>query len=152
MKSLLVETDRDDLLRRLTKITPDSPRQWGRMTPHQMICHLSDSYFGCMGGRTITPATSLFNRTFVKWIALRTPAPWPKGVPTRPEVDQEVGGTPPVDFGADVERLASLVERFSRRERDFDFVPHPIFGAMSEWEWMRWGYLHADHHFRQFGA
>ena len=21
----------------------------------------------------------------------------------------------------------------------------------TEWEWMRWGYLHADHHLRQFG-
>ena len=152
MRNLLVETDRDGILRRLTTITPDSSRKWGRMTPHQMICHLSDSYLGCMGGRNIAPATNLFNRTFVKWIALRTPAPWPKGVPTRPEVDQEVGGTPPAEFASDRERLADLVERFSRRERDFAFVPHPIFGAMSEWEWMRWGYLHADHHFRQFGA
>jgi len=29
--------------------------------------------------------------------------------------------------------------------------PHPIFGAMKPWDWMRWGYLHADHHLRQFG-
>ena len=28
---------------------------------------------------------------------------------------------------------------------------HPIFGAMSVKDWMRWGYLHADHHLRQFG-
>jgi hypothetical protein len=29
---------------------------------------------------------------------------------------------------------------------------HPIFGAMSERAWLRWGYLHMDHHLRQFGV
>ena len=27
---------------------------------------------------------------------------------------------------------------------------HPAFGAMSAREWLRWGWLHADHHLRQF--
>jgi hypothetical protein len=30
--------------------------------------------------------------------------------------------------------------------------PHPIFGPLSYPQWMRWGYLHCDHHLRQFGA
>jgi hypothetical protein len=30
-------------------------------------------------------------------------------------------------------------------------MPHPMFGAMTTLEWMRWGYLHTDHHLRQFG-
>ncbi len=28
---------------------------------------------------------------------------------------------------------------------------HPYFGNLTKWEWMRWAYLHADHHLRQFG-
>jgi hypothetical protein len=28
---------------------------------------------------------------------------------------------------------------------------HPMFGGMTAKDWMRWGYLHADHHLRQFG-
>ena len=28
---------------------------------------------------------------------------------------------------------------------------HAIFGAMTASDWMRWGFLHADHHLRQFG-
>jgi len=28
---------------------------------------------------------------------------------------------------------------------------HPLFGPMNYEDWMRWGYLHADHHLRQFG-
>jgi hypothetical protein len=34
----------------------------------------------------------------------------------------------------------------------FQFARHPIFGELTEREWMRWGYLHTDHHFRQFGV
>ena len=30
--------------------------------------------------------------------------------------------------------------------------PHPIFGRMSDGDWLRWGYLHMEHHLRQFGA
>jgi hypothetical protein len=29
---------------------------------------------------------------------------------------------------------------------------HAIFGAMSRREWLRWGWLHADHHLRQFSS
>jgi hypothetical protein len=28
---------------------------------------------------------------------------------------------------------------------------HPMFGVMTVGDWRRWGYLHADHHLRQFG-
>ena len=35
---------RDALLARLRVLRPDSPRHWGRMTPHQMVCHLTDAF------------------------------------------------------------------------------------------------------------
>jgi hypothetical protein len=50
-----------------------------------------------------------------------------------------------------VRRLLDSMERFSRGPRDFQFRPHPMFKKMSEGQWMRWGYLHMDHHLRQFG-
>lgn len=121
------------------------------MTSPQMLCHLSDSYLGVMGEKYISPAPPNTAWTLIKWIALRAPVPWPKGVPTRPEIDQTIGGTPPADFEQDRQRVLALVDRFTRQPRDFSFCPHPMFGAMSVSEWMRWGYLHADHHLRQFG-
>ncbi len=69
-----------------------------------------------------------------------------------PEMDQEIGGTRPVEFDGDVRELRRLLERFTRQPRDFSWRPHPIFGEMTEKDWMRWGYLHMDHHFRQFGV
>jgi len=45
-----------------------------------------------------------------------------------------------------------VLERFTAPAKGIEFHPPPIFGDMSEAEWMRWGYLHCDHHLRQFGA
>ena len=59
----------------------------------------------------------------------------------------------PLDFQTRISRkLLTLIERFTARQRDFHFQPHPIFGQLSEWEWFCWGYRHMDHHLRQFGA
>jgi hypothetical protein len=86
----------------------------------------------------------------MKWLALQAPMKWPKGVPTRPEVEQGVAGTAPTEFEKDRAGLLAVVARF-RADLFDQSVSHPIFGSMSAEEWMRWGYLHADHHLRQFG-
>ncbi len=88
----------------------------------------------------------------LKGFALYIPLLWPRGVATRPELDQKKGGTPPAEFRADVQALADLLDRFVQLPRDYQFQSHPMFGEMRESEWMRWGYLHMDHHFRQFGV
>jgi hypothetical protein len=142
----------EEVLRRLRSLRPDSERRWGRMTANQAVCHLSDSFKSVTGGKRVEFAGSLATRTFVKWFALRVPLRWPKGVPTRPEVDQEKDGTRPVEFERDVAELESLVEEFAREGRDFRGNKHPVFGEMSESDWLRWGYLHMDHHLRQFGV
>jgi hypothetical protein len=123
------------------------------MSAAQMICHLNDSFLGVMGERPIPIDPNFRDRKFVKWVALEVPLPWPHGMKTRPEIDQQGGGgTLPGKFEDDRQCLLSLVERFTANPRDFEFAPHPMFLEMSEREWMRWGYVHCDHHLRQFGA
>jgi hypothetical protein len=122
-----------------------------------MICHLADSFRVTMGEKpwetarvSVTPIP--MPDWFVKWVALDAPLRWPRGTPTRPEVDAEKGGTAPGTFESDVRDLLCLLDHFTRQPRDFSWQPHPFFGAMTDAEWMRWGYLHTDHHLRQFGA
>jgi Protein of unknown function (DUF1569) len=148
--------DKQQIVERLGKIQPLSPRLWGRMSVNQMICHLSDSFRVTMGEKpwkteriSVTPIP--LPRWFVKWMALHLPLKWPHGLKTRPEVDTEHGGTPPIQFERDRANLLELLERFTRRPREFEWQPHPMFGTMSDRDWMRWGYLHMDHHLRQFG-
>jgi hypothetical protein len=121
------------------------------MSAHQMICHLSDSFRMVIGQKPVSDATSRLQRTLVKWMTLYVPLRWPAGIPTRPEIDQQVAGTRPVEFVADVAELEALLELFTAREQPLDW-PHPIFGRMSQAAWLRWAYLHMDHHLRQFGA
>jgi len=79
------------------------------------------------------------------------PVPWPAGILTSPEIDQERGGTRPVDFAADVTQVEAPLELVTAKTRSLDRPPHPVFGPMSDGEWLRLGYLHTDHHLRQFG-
>jgi hypothetical protein len=152
MKTLARQRDKDEILRRLKLVHQTSAARWGRMTAHQMVCHLSDSFRMVTGEKSVSDATGLVERTIVKWIVLYVPLPWPHGIMTRPEVDQQHGGTRPADFQADVAQLEALLGAVTAHQRRFDWPPHPIFGRMSEAQWFRWGYLHMDHHLRQFGV
>ena len=119
------------------------------VSAHQMICHLSDSLRAAVGERYVSPCTSVFKRRILKPLALWVPVRWPHGYKTRPELDQRVSGTTPVEFSSDLEILQNLFERFCAIEGEF--APHAIFGQLTKAERMRRGYLHFDHHLRQFG-
>jgi hypothetical protein len=152
MKTLAREQDKAEILRRLAVLRRDTAGRWGRMSAHQMVCHLSDGCRLLTGDRTTRPAASPLPRPVMKWIALYLPMRWPAGILTTPELDQDVGGTRPA-VDADVAELGRLLERIGtdRRGRLAGYV-HPLFGRMSESAWLRWAYLHADHHLRQFGV
>jgi hypothetical protein len=149
--SLESASGRARLLARLRSLQPDDARRWGRMTAHQMVCHLADSFRAMLGQKAVSPNTNWLKRTVLKWLALNAPIPWPHGYPTRPEMDQQKGGTRPVEFVRDVADLERLVEDFSAKPAGFAWHPHPGFGLMTTAEYMRWGWLHMDHHLRQFG-
>jgi len=152
MKNLADPAVQASILERIRALRPGSKARWGRMSAHQMMCHLVDSYRVPMGEKSASAATGVLQRTLVKWAALYVPLHWPKGVPTRPEIKQGVGGTPPSDFERDRQQLIELIRRFSELRRDFEWRAHPGFGVMRDGEWQRWGYLHADYHLRQFGV
>jgi hypothetical protein len=151
MKTMARERDTAEILRRLHAIRPDATARWGRMSAVEMVCHLIDACRMATGEQAVSPATGLAHGTIVKWFALYVPLRWPKGIPTRPEIDQALAGTCPGDFAADIAILAALVERIAAMPSDFAWPPHPIFGGMSRSAWLRWAYLHTDHHLRQFG-
>lgn len=151
MKTLAHQRDTAELLLRLRKIGPDSGRQWGKMTSHQMVCHLTDCCRLALGERPVKEVSTLPQRTIVKWIGLYAPLRWPRGLETTPETDQGVGGTCPTAFSADLAELETQMKRLAARPTGSTWPRHPIFGSMSARAWLRWAYLHTDHHLRQFG-
>ena len=149
MKTFAREECKAEILRRLKTIRPDTPARWGRMSAHQMVCHLADGCRMAAGEKTVSPVAGPLPPVVMKWIALYLPLPWPKGIPTRPEIDQRCGGTRPVDFAADLASAERLLDALTTQSV---WAPHPIFGVMTRADWLRWGYVHTAHHLRQFGA
>ncbi len=152
MKTLAQEECRTDLTTRLHRLRPESERRWGRMTAHQMVCHLSDACRMALGQKRVSDATGMVQQTIVKWLALYAPLRWRSGLLTRPEIDQQVAGTTPQDFTADVAEFEELLNAIAHRAIDAAWPDHPVFGRLSRAEWLRWAYLHTDHHLRQFGV
>ncbi len=153
MKTLARERDCAEILRRVRELRHDSAARWGRMSAHQMVCHLCDGYRLRTGERTTQLAATPLPRFMMRWIALYAPVRWPAGIPTTPDLDQDGGGTRPASFDADLAELQRLLsevagEPHGRLAGDL----HPLFGRMSGKAWRRWAYLHADHHLRQFGV
>ena len=150
MKTLSSANDLEKICRRLADVRPEDARRWGSMSAHQMLCHLSDAFAYPLGERDVAAVPrGAIARGLFKWFALHVPIQWPPGVRTPPEVDQRVGGTPPGDFEADRTILLRRVREFAGTSGPDG--AHPLFGPMTGEDWMRWGYLHSDHHLRQFG-
>lgn len=150
MKSFFDEGVHAELVERLRRLEPDTPGLWGSMTPHQMVCHLSDTFRVALGEKEASSVRLRLPRPIVKFVALWVPLRWPRSFPGPREVRQEVGGTPPAEWDRDRAELEALMERFGR-ERRASGAPHPVFGPLSSRGWGRWGWLHTDHHLRQFG-
>ncbi|MDA1184758.1 MAG: DUF1569 domain-containing protein [Acidobacteria bacterium] len=140
----------DALILRVGRLTPASVRQWGTMTPHEMLCHLADSFAAVLGEREVSSAETWMARNVLRRIALHTSLRWPQGVPTRPEVDAKLGGTKPLEFDRDRGVVVEHVRRFP--SPDTRYGRHPAFGPLTREEWLVWGYRHVDHHLRQFGV
>ncbi len=88
-------------------------------------------------------------RDVLKSKALWEPTPWRKNIYAPPALRR---GAPTMQVGlfeSDRADVLSELERFRRPEQVR--VDHSLFGPMSFADWMRWGYLHTDHHLRQFG-
>src|SRR5689334_4008941 len=109
MKTLAREGDKAEVLHRLRALRHDSQGRWGRMSAHQMVCHVSDACRILTGDRPSRLVRSPLPRPIMKCVALYVPMRWPAGLPTTPDLDQTIGGTRPIEFDADVAELVTLL-------------------------------------------
>jgi Protein of unknown function (DUF1569) len=150
MRTLANAQDRAQVERRFAALGPEAVRRWGTMSVGGMVCHVDDSYQVVMDERPFSCAKLPIPQGMAKLFALRSPMRWPRNLKTGDSVRQGAGGTPPTDFRRDRAHLLETLDRFCACTMLVE--EHPFFGRMTAAEWMRWGYLHADHHLRQFSA
>jgi Protein of unknown function (DUF1569) len=121
---------------------------WGRMSAREMARHLSCAYEVALGEREVAPLKVL-SPMLMKWGGLRSGLRWPKNLATTPELELALKEESAATFEDSVELAVANMEAVASSAK---LAPrHPMFGPMSGADWMRWGYLHADHHLRQFG-
>lgn len=150
MHTLLQINDRRAIVERIERLTPQHERLWGTMTVHQMLCHCTDQLRMAAGELPSLRRDSRLSRTLVKRLVLAgMPAPRGK-VQTVPELHQSMDGTRPTEFEADRRTLIDYINRFAGPPAPA--VVHPAFGPMSHEEWARFGWLHLNHHLKQFGV
>jgi hypothetical protein len=150
MRTLASTGDLRQIQSRIALISPTDTPLWGQMTVHQMLCHLTQAFSYAVGECQAAPFKAFpLPRPIFKCVALYMPFKWPPGVPAPPEIRQKIGEVPPNDFHSDRTLLLAKLDAFSRSTR---LAPtHPMWGEMTRAQWLRWGYLHTDHHLRQFG-
>ena len=146
-RTLWNESDRRDLLERVNKLRPDMHPAWGKMNATQMITHLTDWMRMAIGDLKSAPKNKPMRYPVIKQLIIYV-MPWPKGVPTAPELlAREASGWD--DERSDfIKRLKS----FETLKSKTDWPPHPAFGRLSIRTWGVLGYKHTDHHLRQFGV
>jgi Protein of unknown function (DUF1569) len=148
MKSLASAEVLSETRARLLSLRAADQPLWGQMTVLQMAGHLRCSYEIALGLRTVGSIKGPLS-SVLKFGALKIARRWPKNYATTPELKEAIDMQSETDLGVLVEAAIAGMEAVSDGARLAD--AHPTFGRMSRADWMRWGYLHADHHLRQFG-
>ncbi len=149
MKNLYEPATVAEVNARVRRLRADSTRQWGKMTPAQMLAHCAGSMEGALGDTK--PPRAVMGRLFgpmVKRMLLEKGKPMSRNAPT----DKRLRVRDDRDFGKEQQRLLELVERFASGGPDRCTThPHVFFGPMTPQEWSTLMYIHLDHHLRQFG-
>ncbi len=146
-RTLWNQTDREQLLARFDKLRPDLQPVWGKMNAMQVVTHLTEWMRLAAGELKSAPRNKPMRYPVIKQLIIYV-MPWPKGVPTAPELlARESSGwdTERADF---TERLGS----FDKLKSTSEWPLHPAFGKLSTKAWGVLGYKHTDHHLRQFGV
>jgi len=148
MKNLGERRCVEEIRGRILTLHHDDKAVWGVMNAGEMVCHLREAYrvAGTVPNVALIPGP--VSPGMMKFFALKLPMKWPKTIQTVPELKRE-SLPAPGEFEAEKKRLLEEFEGFvvAAAKR----LSHPFFGTMTAWDWQRWGYLHGDHHLRQFG-
>ena len=149
MKTIFDADTHEELLERLGKLSPESERQWGKMSPAQMMEHTAVALEMATGQ---VPMQQAFIGKAIGWIfkgKFLGEEPFPKNSPTGPTLI--IKDEP--NFEATRDRLKGLITDFhGLGERGTDGNIHGFFGPLTGKQWGETQYKHIDHHLRQFAV
>ena len=144
-KSLWDAAARQEVLGRLKLLEPNATARWGRMSAPQMLAHCLDWMHMTSGDLQTAPKNNFLRFTPVKQLAIYW-LPFPRGVPTAPElVSRE-----PQEWMVEHAEVCRHLGSFETLDPATLCPDHPAFGYLTPKAWGVLGYRHTDHHLRQF--
>lgn len=149
MKTIFDKAAHDELLERLGKLTPETEREWGKMSPAQAMEHCARAIEMANGSK---PMKQHILGKLLSWKFRNEflgEKPFRKNAPTGP--DFIIKDEP--DFESTRVRLSGLITEFQGLgEGGLEGNVHGFFGPLTGKQWGETQYKHLDHHFRQFGV
>jgi Protein of unknown function (DUF1569) len=147
MKTIFNPRDHLELHERVQRLTTTQTARWGKMTPLQMVAHLSDSLRMASGELEVVPKKVPLRFSPLKQLVLYL-LPIPKGLPS----SRELIGRKPGDWTTEIAALREELNGLVERGAEALAPSHPAFGKLSAKQWGVLIYRHMDHHLRQFGV
>ena len=128
--NLFNPTTQQTIVERIQKLTPDHPRQWGKMTPSETLCHMADPFRDVLNLRQTKPAVWPIFRPLIRMMVL-TENDWKPNTPTLPVYRQGEGGggTPPTDFESDRPRSSVSSTSFAQPPPPTNSAHTPAWGG-----------------------
>jgi DinB family protein len=147
MKTIFNPRDHLELHERVQRLTTTQKPRWGKMTPLQMVAHLTDSLRMASGELEVVPKKVPIRFSPLKQLVLYL-LPIPKGLPSSPELTRRRPG----DWSTEIARLREELNGLVERGAEALAPSHPAFGKLSAKQWGVLIYRHMDHHLKQFGV
>lgn len=147
LRTVMSTQRRNHLLARIDALCPQAPRRWGRMTAHEMVCHLSDQLRSALGIMPTRIMHTPLRHPVVRWISIYMTPPRDRFL-----APAEALTSHPKDFEEDRDVLRGLVQELACQENIGRWPQHPYFGRLSGRMWAEVTWKHCDHHLRQFGV
>jgi hypothetical protein len=149
---LFTPANRDRFVDRINRITPETERLWGSMSPAKMLRHLRLAFEGSLGEFEVQDRSNFFTRNILAFIVFHLWTNWPKG---KIKVPDHLTPEPDGNVESERRKLIEAGDRFLevwRKDVNRPGGVHPLFGRKTIGAWSRIHGVHMDHHLRQFGV
>lgn len=146
MSNFYLAHERNQLFRRLERLTADTMTDDGLVSGHHTVLHLSRDLDVILAATDDSPDGNLWSRSVGRWWVLDF-APWPEKLPLNAAAVVDFAPAPTgATFDMDFEALTERIRQFDARASAGSLGPHPRFGRLSKDDWGKYLYLHFDWH------
>jgi hypothetical protein len=141
----------EEVRNRISMLTENSPRKWGKMTASQMLKHC-DLVLKVALRKVELPAVNILFKTIGAATKIEMQV-FNNGIPRNMPTFQKLIVNFECDFDESKTNLLNTLNEFRTASEKKDLPNrHRLFGTMTEKDWGFLEYKHLDHHLKQFNV